>query len=175
MRVLVASAPLIGHVFPLLPLALALRDAGHEVLVATAADGLGAARSGLPVRDVAPRFDFGRIARGVLLRHPLIARAELAGTAGTRGAGLLFGQVNDELADGMVALAEEWSPDLVLHEPFAVAGALAAARVGVPAVRHENSLFDGRELVMVTTDRLTDALRRHRVTAVPPPAAAIAV
>ncbi|SCL33559.1 UDP:flavonoid glycosyltransferase YjiC, YdhE family [Micromonospora rhizosphaerae] len=172
---LVASAPLIGHVFPLLPLALALRDAGHDVLVATAADGLAAARSGLPVRDVAPAFDFGRIARGVMLRHPLVARAELAGTAGTRGAALLFGQVNDELADGMVALAQEWSPDLVVYEPFAVAGALAAARVGVPAVRHENSLFDGRELVRVTTERLTGALRRHRVATIPPPAAAIAV
>ncbi|MBY8870345.1 DUF1205 domain-containing protein [Micromonospora sp. PLK6-60] len=175
MRVLVASAPLVGHVLPLLPLSLALRDAGHEVLVATAADGLGAARAALPVRDVAPRFDFGRIARRVMVRHPLIARAELAGTGGTRGAALLFGQVNDELADGMVALAEEWSPDLVLHEPFAVAGALAAARVGVPAVRHENSLFDGRELVRVTAERLTDALRRHRVDAIGPPAAAIAV
>lgn len=172
---LVASAPLIGHVHPLLPLALALRDAGHEVLVATAADGLAAARSGLPVHDVAPAFDFGRIARGVLLRHPLIARAELAGTAGTRGAALLFAQVNDELADGMVALAREWSPDLVVHEPFAVAGALAAARVGVPAVRHENSLFDGRELVRVTAARLTRALRRHRVAAIPPPTGAIAV
>ncbi|MFE9202325.1 nucleotide disphospho-sugar-binding domain-containing protein [Micromonospora sp. NPDC007230] len=175
MRVLVASAPLIGHVFPLLPLALALRDAGHEVLVATAADGLAAARSGLPVRDVAPAFDFGRIARGVLLRHPLIARAELAGTAGTRGAALLFGQVNDELADGLVALAREWSPDVVMYEPFAAAGALAAVRVGVPAVRHENSLFDGRELVRVTTARLTRALRRHHVAAIPPPAGAIAV
>ncbi|MCW3815237.1 DUF1205 domain-containing protein [Micromonospora sp. DR5-3] len=175
MRVLVASAPLIGHVFPLLPLALALRDAGHEVLVATAADGLAAARSGLPVRDVAPAFDFGRIARGVLLRHPLIARAELAGTAGTRGAALLFGQVNDELADGLVALAREWSPDVVMYEPFAAAGALAAARVGVPAVRHENSLFDGRELVRVTTARLTRALRRNHVAAIPPPAGAIAV
>ncbi|MFJ8578070.1 nucleotide disphospho-sugar-binding domain-containing protein [Micromonospora sp. NPDC093277] len=175
MRVLVASAPLLGHVFPLLPLALAMRDAGHEVLVATAADGLVAARSGLPVRDVAPAFDFGRIARGVMLRHPLIARAELAGTAGTRGGALLFGQVNEELADGLVALAREWSPDLVVYEPFAVAGALAAARVGVPAVRQENSLFDGRELVRVTTERLTRALRRHQVAAIPPPAGAIAV
>ncbi|MGR6320420.1 DUF1205 domain-containing protein [Micromonospora soli] len=175
MRVLVASAPLVGHVRPLLPLALALRDAGHAVLLATAADGLTAAPAGLPVRDVAPGFDFGRIARRVLLRHPLIARAELAGTAGTRGAALLFGQVNDELADGLVAVARDWSPDLVVHEPFAVAGALAAARVGVPAVRHENSLFDGRELVRVTTGRLAAALRRHRVAELPPPAAAIAV
>ncbi|PWU47852.1 glycosyltransferase [Micromonospora sp. S4605] len=175
MRVLVVSAPLIGHVFPLVPLTVALRDAGHEVLVATAADGLDVARSGLPVRDVAPGFDFGRIARGMLLRHPLVARAELAGRAGTRGAGLLFGAVNDQLTDGVIALAEQWKPDLVVHEPFAVAGAVAAARLGVPAVRHENALFDGRELIRATVARLAPALRRHGLTELPPPAAAVAV
>ncbi|MDO3700192.1 DUF1205 domain-containing protein [Micromonospora sp. C28SCA-DRY-2] len=175
MRVLIVSAPLIGHVFPLVPLAVALRDAGHDVLVATAADGLDVARSGLPVRDVAPAFDFGRIARGVMLRHPLLARAELAGRGGTRGAGALFGTVNDQLADGVVALAEEWRPDLVLHEPFAVAGAVAAARLGVPAVRQENTLFDGRELVRATVARLDAALRRHGLAELPPPAAAVAV
>ncbi|MEU6077662.1 nucleotide disphospho-sugar-binding domain-containing protein [Micromonospora sp. NPDC047074] len=175
MRVLVVSAPLIGHVLPLLPLAAALREAGHEVLVATAADGLRAARSGVAVRDVAPRLDFGRIARGIMLRHPLVARAELAGTAGTRGAGLLFGAVNDQLADGVVALAGQWRPDLVIHEPFAVAGAIAAATRGVPAVRQENALFDGAELARATLARLGPALRRHGLTDLPPPAAAIAV
>ncbi|MBM0259845.1 hypothetical protein JNW89_27280, partial [Micromonospora sp. 4G55] len=38
------------------------------------------------MRDVAPGFDLGRIALPIMLRHPLIARRELAGTAGTRGA-----------------------------------------------------------------------------------------
>ncbi|SBT39413.1 nucleotide disphospho-sugar-binding domain-containing protein [Micromonospora auratinigra] len=175
MRILVVSLPLIGHVFPLLPLAGALREAGHEVLVATAADGLAATRSGLPVRDVAPGFDFGRIARGIMLRHPLTARAELAGRAGTRGAGLLFGAINDRFADGVLALADEWSPDLVLHEPFAVVGALAAAKRGVPAVRQENNLFDGRELARAVTARLEPTLRRHGLSAPPPPAAALAV
>ncbi|SCG45367.1 nucleotide disphospho-sugar-binding domain-containing protein [Micromonospora halophytica] len=175
MRVLVVSAPMTGHVLPMVPLAVALRDAGHDVLVASAADGLPGPDVGLPVRDVAPRFAFGPIARSLLLRHPLLARAELAGTAGTRGAARLFGRVNDQLADGLVALARQWRPDLVVHEPLAVAGALAAARVGVPAVRQENSLFDGRELVRATTERLGGALARHGLSAVPSPAAAIAV
>ncbi|MGK5740934.1 nucleotide disphospho-sugar-binding domain-containing protein [Micromonospora sp. URMC 103] len=175
MRVLVVSAPLVGHVFPMVPLALALRDAGHDVLVATGGGGLSVEGSGLPVRDVAPGFDFGRLARGLLLRHPVVARAELAGTAGTRGAGLLFGGLNDRIADAVVTLADEWRPHLVLHEPFAVAGALAAARLGVPAVRQENTLFDGRELVRATTARLARTLRRHGLAELPAPAAAVAV
>ncbi|WP_410809061.1 nucleotide disphospho-sugar-binding domain-containing protein [Micromonospora sp. 067-2] len=175
MRVLVVSAPLVGHVFPLVPLAVALRDAGHDVLLASGGDGVAVAAAGLPVQDVAPGFDFGRIALRVFPRHPLIARAELAGTADTRGAGLLFGALNDTLTDPVVELATEWRPDLVLHEPFAVAGAVAAARLGVPAVRQENSLFDGRDLVRATTARLGAALRRHGLTELPPPAAAVAV
>ncbi|MFB9237823.1 nucleotide disphospho-sugar-binding domain-containing protein [Plantactinospora siamensis] len=175
MRVLLVSAPLLGHVLPLVPLGRALRAAGHEVLVGTAAAATTVRDSGLDVRDIAPGFDFDRIARGLLLRHPLVARAELAGTAGTRGVALLFGAVNDRLVDGLVATARQWKPDLVLHEPLAVAGAVAAARHDVPAVRVENSLFDGSELVRVTADRLGPALRRHGLTALPPPAAAVAV
>jgi UDP:flavonoid glycosyltransferase YjiC (YdhE family) len=173
MRVLFVSAPLLGHVLPLVPLAEALRRAGHDVLVATAGDALTVGRAAkLPVADVAPGFSFARIARGMMLRHPLVARAELAGTAGTRGVALLFGAVNERLVDGVAAAADRFRPDLVVHEPLAVAGAVAAARRGVPAVRHENNLFDGAVLAAVTA---APALRRHRVEALPEPVTSVQI
>jgi UDP:flavonoid glycosyltransferase YjiC (YdhE family) len=174
-RVLVVSAPLLGHLLPIVPLARALAAGGHEVLLASGGDALTGPDPGLPTADVAPGFRFDRIARRIMLRHPLIARAELAGTGGTRGVSLLFGAVNDELADGVVALADRWSPDLVVYEPLAAAGALAAARLGVPAVRHENSLFDGAELVRGTASRLVATFRRHGVDTLPADAAVLAV
>ncbi|MGN9907016.1 nucleotide disphospho-sugar-binding domain-containing protein [Phytohabitans sp. LJ34] len=163
MRILFVSAPLIGHLFPMVPLAVALREAGHEVRVAAGGDAAAARPAGLEVDDVVPGFDFSRIARRVLLRHPLIGRAELAGKAGTRGVALLFGAVNDQLLDGAVRLAREWSPDLVVYEPLAAAGAHAAAEVGVPAVLHGNTLFDEAELVRVTTA----AMRHQRPDGLP--------
>ncbi|MEU0562980.1 glycosyltransferase [Dactylosporangium sp. NPDC006015] len=173
MRVLFVSAPLLGHILPLVPLAEALRRAGHDVLIATAADALTAGRTAkLPVVDVAPGFSFARIARRTMLRHPFIARAELAGTGGTRGVGLLFGTVNEQLVDGVAATADRFRPDLVVHEPLAVAGAVVAARRGVPAVRHENNLFDGAVLTAVTAG---PALRRHRVDGLPDPAAVVQI
>ncbi|MEV0564042.1 glycosyltransferase [Dactylosporangium sp. NPDC050588] len=173
MRVLFVSAPLLGHMLPLVPLAEALRRAGHDVLIATAADALTAGRTAkLPVVDVAPGFSFARIARRTMLRHPFIARAELAGTGGTRGVGLLFGTVNEQLVDGVAATADRFRPDLVVHEPLAVAGAVVAARRGVPAVRHENNLFDGAVLTAVTAG---PALRRHRVDGLPDPAAVVQI
>jgi UDP:flavonoid glycosyltransferase YjiC (YdhE family) len=172
MRVLVVAAPLIGHVFPLVPLARAIKAAGDEVLVATGGDGVRVADSGLPVEDVAPRFSMGPIAGRVMLRHPIVARAEMAGTAGTRGVALLFGAVNNRVVDGVVAVAERWRPDLVIYEPLAVAGAVSAARLGVPGVLHENSLFDGPALIEATDAKLT---RRHGVGTLPAPAATVSI
>jgi UDP:flavonoid glycosyltransferase YjiC (YdhE family) len=145
MRVLVVSAPLLGHVFPLVPLGRALAEQGHEVLIATAGDALKVRESGLAVHDLAPGFAFGRIAMATMLRHPLIARAELAGRAGTRGVKLLFGAVNDRLRPGLLRLAATWRPDLVVHEPLA----FVPAELGVRRVMQENSLFDGHALAAV--------------------------
>jgi hypothetical protein len=94
-RILVVSAPMLGHVFPLVPLSRALHAAGHDVVIATGAEGLAVSRAGLPVENVAPKISFAAIAMRTMLRHPVIARSELAGTAGTRGVALLFGAVND--------------------------------------------------------------------------------
>lgn len=175
MRVLFVSAPLLGHLLPMVPLAEAMRAAGHHVLLAAGGDALAVRRTGLPVEDIAPDFHFGRIAGRLMLRHPLLARAELAGRGGTRVVGMLFGAVNGQLADGVLALAERWKPDLVVHEPLAVAGALAAARRGVPAVLLENSLFDGPELVRVTTERLPRGRRGAGADDLPPSAAVLTI
>lgn len=175
MRVLLVSAPLIGHIFPLVPLGRALVAAGHEVCVATGGDGMAVTKAGLAAVDTAPNLSMGRVALPIALRHPLIARAEMRGRAGTRGVALLFAAVNDRIADAVVAAAVRFRPDLVVYEPLAVAGALAAAKLGVPAVLHENMLFDGPTLVRVTSSRLGKALRRHGIPALPADAATISI
>src|SRR4051794_5026971 len=155
MRALFVASPLVGHVLPLVPLAQALRDAGHDVVLATGADGLGAGRSaGLDTRDVAPGIDLRKAFVGVALRHPVLAARELKGRAGTDMVGRLFATVFEQMADGVVALADEWRPDLVVHEPLAATGALVAARRGVPSVTVDAALFDARELQRVTTEKV---------------------
>lgn len=153
MKVLFVSAPLLGHVFPMVPLARALRAAGHEVLVATGGDALAVRDSGVEVADVAAGVRFGRIAATTALRHPLALRSEVAGEADLRFPSRLFAAVNARMADDLLAVARRWAPDLVVHEPFAVAGAVAATELSVPAVVHEMSLFDGAELAAATLAR----------------------
>ena len=173
MRVLVVTAPLLGYAQSLVPLAWELRTAGHDVLMATAGEAVRVAESGLPVANVARGFDLSRTMRRMAVRNPLLARRDRAGRGGSRGVVTLFGEINDELADGAVAVADEWQPDLVVHEALAPVGALVAARRQVPAVLCDASLYDGHHLAFATTGHLSYACGRHSVPAPAAPAAVV--
>ena len=172
MRVLVVAAPLVGHVLPLVPISRALQRAGADVVLATAEDGVPAARSaGLVTRDVAPRLRLGPLFLRLLMSRPRMAARETAGDAGTDVVGMLFAAVADRMADGVLALVDEWRPDLVLHEPLAAVGSVAAARCGAPVVLVEANLFDAEDLHRATTARLDRSrLRRSGLAELPSPA-----
>src|SRR3954452_4811911 len=146
MRVLLVASPMTGHVLPLVPLARALQDAGHEVTVATAGDAVATCPPGLEVVDVAPGLNLFRLFTRFLVRHPLQARAQLAGARGTRGVGVLLAPVSARMAEGVLALAARFAPDLVVQDPLAAVGAEAAGRCGVPLVLVDGNLFDAEEL-----------------------------
>jgi len=103
--------------------------------------------------------------------HPALLLRELRGVAGVAGVGRLFGAVNAQLVQPLLDLAADIAPDVVVHEPLSVAGAVVAARRGAPAVLQENSLWDGAELVTATarSGPLRAAARRAAVTRLPPP------
>lgn len=173
MRVLVVAPPLLGYAQSLVPLAWELRTAGHDVLFATAGEAVRVAESGLPVVDVARGFELRRTIRRMGLRNPVLARAERTGRAGPRGVVTLFGEINDELADGAVTVADEWLPELVVHDALAPVGALVAARRGVPAVLCDSTLYDGHQLSFATTGHLSYACGRHSVAEPAAPAAVV--
>ena len=171
MRTLLVASPLVGHVLPLVPLARALQQAGHQVVVATAGDGVAAARScGVDVRDVVPGLRLGAVFARPALQHPLLLRRELRGQAGTDLVGFLFAGVSARMAGGVLALAEAFDADLVVHEPLAAAGSLAAARRKIPVVLLDASLFDAETLLAATTAGLRPTVRRHGVRSLPQPA-----
>lgn len=142
MKVLFVSSSGIGHLFPLIPLAWAFRASGHDVVVATAEHAERAARAGLDVVDVAPHFSsvaaFEQVARDnpdfltTVATRPATDLAEWA---------VQIAAVNRPLIDGLVALTDEFEPDLVVYEQGATAGLLAAARAGVPAVQRNHGTF----------------------------------
>ncbi|MDQ0841399.1 nucleotide disphospho-sugar-binding domain-containing protein [Streptomyces sp. V1I6] len=165
MRVLFVSYPAIGHVFPVIPLAWALRSAGHEVLVASAGDALEAANAGLHVADVSPGFELENFLQSTA--GELIARLRSPGEIDPMDGLRLFTHLNDHLADGIVRTADTFRPDLIVFEQIFVSGLIAAARLGVPAVQHNFGFARGTQLRELTVSMLTETMARHGVQSVP--------
>jgi hypothetical protein len=73
MRIVFVAAPLQGHLLPLIPLAAACREAGHEVILASG--NFPPDVQGLRTADIGASFSLPRAALRAALRHPVVARA----------------------------------------------------------------------------------------------------
>ena len=149
MRIMFVALPLIGHLFPMMPLAVHLARAGHEVRIATGGDAVITRDSGIEVHDIwaPPRSNFNRDAVGPLAFHPRIALRGARGLADAQAAGLVFAAVNRPMIDTLLTVTRSFAPDLVVHDPYAAAAAIAAARLGVASVLHNIALNDGTALL----------------------------
>ncbi|MEC3954093.1 nucleotide disphospho-sugar-binding domain-containing protein [Nocardia sp. CDC153] len=153
MRVLFVATPLIGHAFPMLPLALRLRAAGHEVLLGSGDEVVTVLRDRLPTVTVADPMSV-RVPLRALALHPLAARHAIIGSADPMVAARVFAAVNDNMLRRVLALSEQFAPDLIVHEPFAAVAAIAADRLKVPAVLHNIGLDHGELVCARLLERL---------------------
>ncbi|MCX5199471.1 glycosyl transferase [Streptomyces sp. NBC_00249] len=141
MRVLVMTSPVPTHLTPVVPLAWALRAAGHEVLVACQPEVEAAARrAGLCVAVVeAVDDDSSR-------RERAAAERAAAGPGPSPAAGgdgppwpvlaqKWRGRTAGVLAPS-TAVARRWRPDLIVADPLEFAAPFVAADLGVPFVHH---------------------------------------
>jgi UDP:flavonoid glycosyltransferase YjiC (YdhE family) len=85
----------------------------------------------------------------------------------------MFAPMAERMADRAIRLADDWRPDLVLHEGLAPLGALVAAHRGVPAVLVDALVFDGRELFSAVTPHLRELAGRYGLDAIPQPTDAV--
>ncbi|MFD6619922.1 nucleotide disphospho-sugar-binding domain-containing protein [Streptomyces albidoflavus] len=120
-------------VFTISPLVTALRNSGHEVLVA-AGEPLPdvAAGIGLPSVSIVPQpvFHFMRFDRaGNPTEPPRDARENMLHT------GRAFGRMAAAGLDALRDIARDWRPDVVVGGSMTYAAGLLAAHLGVPYVR----------------------------------------
>jgi UDP:flavonoid glycosyltransferase YjiC (YdhE family) len=135
MRVLITSVSAYGHLQPLLPLAKALADAGHEVAIATGPDlrpraeaaGFTAFDAGMAIGEA-----FERLA--VLFpdqEYNRLKPSEILGWYLPH----LFGEVlTPAMLGDLEPLARSWRPDVVLHDTWEFAGPIVAASAGIPSI-----------------------------------------
>ncbi|MEU5217460.1 nucleotide disphospho-sugar-binding domain-containing protein [Streptomyces sp. NPDC020807] len=141
MKVLFASLGNYGHVFPLIPLAQAAHEAGHEVWFATHAQfhptvekaGLRPVAAGLTVPEAFIEAAGGQAfldANGGDVKASDIPPEVLATLAVKAFGSVLPRRVHADLTAAIDTLA----PDLVVYESLNPGAAFAAAATGVPAV-----------------------------------------
>ncbi|MBD0691676.1 nucleotide disphospho-sugar-binding domain-containing protein [Streptomyces sp. CBMA123] len=172
MRVLFAGAPGLGHLFPLVPLARAMRGLGHEVAVVSMDGGEPVAASGLPYLPLAPGVDWRKEIReaGRTRRPDLMHRVVESNSADREAFVPLAAHVNSGVADAMTGLTEQWRPDLVVYEYLFPVALLAAERLGVPAVQHDLGFVRTPNLRALMLAEMADTFARHGIDRLPEPA-----
>lgn len=139
MRVLMSTTSGTGHFRPLLPLALALTRAGHEVACAAPVEAAAMVeREGLlhlPFDGVPPDHPERIEAFAAAPTLPPHEARQLVGA-------VVFGRLNTTAAlPGAQAAVARFAPDLVVHEAAELGVRLAAEAAGVPVVSVAPSLW----------------------------------
>ena len=133
MRVLFSCTATEGHVAPLVPLARAFADLGHDVAFATApafeerirSDGFETLAAGLDQSQIGERM---QEYRPRLLEAPEAERRPVAYTS-------RFAQVEAPTKlPGLLRAAEDWRPGLLVHDASELAAPPVAASLGIPSV-----------------------------------------
>ncbi len=154
MRVLFTTLSGVGHLFPMVPLAQALREAGHTVLVAADDEFAPAVREvGLPATAVLPPSDLS-----TLLKPPTgVTFGRFDPQRAAEGSGRRCGEAAVRALPAVRRLVGEWRPDLVVSEPMELAGPAAATEAGVPWVRHHWGLFPPDGILAAATASMAAA------------------
>ena len=154
MRVLLAALPAFGHLYPLMPLATALRESGDDVVLATA-DPLASAMRALGWRVEDVPCDVPGARRELLRTRPQLA--ELPPAERWRLGNALFAEVLPATtAPRLLDVVARVRPDLLVYDEANLGAAVAGAVAGIPVVRHGLG-----PLPRPVQERLVDTVLRH--------------
>lgn len=171
MRVMFVVMPLASHLYPSVPLAWAMQNAGHEVRIASDAGlhpqitatgltavSLGSERDyftpGLISDEMIDRITDALAFDGMDARVWRSIRQYVFAAFGRYYANDPLGAGYQSIADAMVRFAEQWRPDLIICDPAAWPATIAARRSGAVVAR----LLWGQDYFGWIRTRLRDRL-----------------
>ncbi|TDC41955.1 DUF1205 domain-containing protein [Actinomadura sp. KC345] len=181
MRALFVASPGLGHLFPTVPLAQALRAAGHDVRYATGGLSVAASDAGFTVVDATPGLDYLKVympddTSAEEDGDPVDGNPMFAEDPEDAQLARLFARVSGVMVDGVLEAARSWSPDLVVAPPLQGAGALAASALGLPLAELRLGSYDsGSGLRAMLREAMDADYERHGVTGAPAATAPISV
>ncbi|GHF27966.1 glycosyltransferase [Streptomyces morookaense] len=129
-----------SHLYPMVPIAAAMRASGHDVLIGCPPSLVPVAvRTGLPSMAVGHDFDLGPVIQRLLLKAKPGAsgprRRDRNGTA-PRTPLDSFSDTADAMADGLLEACRLWRPDVIVHDATTYAATAVGRALGIPTVRH---------------------------------------
>jgi hypothetical protein len=124
-KIMFASLGAYGHLYPMMPLALACADAGHEAVIASGSPFLG--RLPLPtVPGSPPNLELDWAIQEARRRHPDLHDQDFSMA--------MFADVTAEsVAPTMIEQCARVRPDLVIYEAMNTGAGVAASVLGIPA------------------------------------------
>ncbi|RSN55632.1 MULTISPECIES: glycosyltransferase [Actinomadura] len=167
MKVIILAGVAPSTIFTHAPLATALRNAGHQVMVTSSIEEMipvitGVGLPAVPVTD--PETTPQQIlAKAGLARVPEdpVEREGLSGR--------WYARIETEPLDALLAFAAEWGPDVVVGGMSVYSAPLLAARLGVPYVRHAWDIHHGRLADPEASDELREELAELGLDGLPEP------
>jgi EryCIII-like glycosyltransferase len=161
MKVLFSGRPAYGHLYPLMPLAMAFRAQGHEVLFATGAEFVH--------RLEALGFPASPVGRSILwAEEEAIRQSPGLGNLSPQekpklGSAMFSQMLPPRTAEDLVPLIAETKPGLVVYEGADFGAPLAAAVGGIPAVFHSYGAPWPRFMIELMTPSLHELWRSYGV------------
>jgi UDP:flavonoid glycosyltransferase YjiC (YdhE family) len=131
-KIMFASLGAYGHLYLMMPLALASAAAGHETVIAVGPPFLG--RLPLPtVPGYPPELELDWAIQEARRRHPDLHDQEFSMA--------MFADVAAEnVAPTMIKQCEQLRPDLVIYEGMDTGAGVAASVLGIPAAAYATAL-----------------------------------
>ncbi|ATB32833.1 glycosyltransferase [Melittangium boletus] len=131
MRILFTTLLGSGHFHPLVPVARALQQAGHEVALATSeqlrkqveSQGFRFFRAG-GERPQLPQGAMAQVMENMMRMSHETRREHMAN--------MFAGHFARKMVSDVMALASDWRPDLLVRDSMELGGAIAAERLGIP-------------------------------------------
>jgi UDP:flavonoid glycosyltransferase YjiC (YdhE family) len=127
-KIMFASLGAYGHLYPMMPLALACADAGHKTVIASGPPFLE--RLPLPaVRGYPPDLELDWAIQEARRRHPELHDQDFSMA--------MFADVAAEsVAPTIIEQCERERPDLVIYEAMNTGAGVAASVLGIPAAAY---------------------------------------
>ncbi|WP_328958820.1 nucleotide disphospho-sugar-binding domain-containing protein [Kitasatospora purpeofusca] len=168
MRILFTGPAAPSHLFPMVPTAQALRAAGHEVLFASPSPFDKLRQAGFPIVGIGDgrplRESFEATSGGqVSYAQPGMTQDEILEMAAAA-----FAHASRSTVEDLLAVAEGWGADLLVHDSCLASAQLVAARLGIPAALQNFGVISGLDLAARLATHFTDVYEKHGVAAPAP-------